>query len=200
MNNHLRKSTTATALALAGLTTLFAQGALACGTLTPRMAPRYTSASPMVRPVDPPDPAPAGPGDSPEPSMAGLWKTVLTADGGVVMVAFDTWHNDGTESSLDGLFPPATGNVCPGVWERVGPMTYATVHPAFEYDDAGVNIVAIFVERMKVTISGDGNSFKGTFTWDNYDFQGTLLSGSVAGAVTGTRVAVASSFPFPFPL
>jgi hypothetical protein len=53
---------------------------------------------------------------------------------------------------------------------------------------------------LKVTISSDGNSYQGTFTWDNYDFQGNLLSGNnVAGTITGTRIKVGSAFPFPFP-
>jgi hypothetical protein len=124
--------------------------------------------------------------------MTGLWKTVMVSGGAVVMVGFDTWHSDGTEWSLDGLFTPASGNVYPGVWEKTGPGTYSTVHPAFEYDAAGVNIVAIFIERMHVTIGADGNSFQGVFLWDNYDFQGNLLPGA--------RIAVGAPFPFPFPL
>lgn len=118
----------------------------------------------------------------------------------LVMVAFDTWHTDGTEISLDGLFPPPTGQVCPGVWQRTGLHTFETVHPAFEYDEANVNVIAIFIERMHITLSNDGNSFTGTFTWDNYDFNGNLLPGSVSGTVTGARVKTDAAFPFPFPL
>jgi hypothetical protein len=60
--------------------------------------------------------------------------------------------------------------------------------------------VSIFIERLNVTISRDGNSYQGSFTWDSYDFQGNLLSdSSVAGTITGTRIQVDSAFPFPFP-
>jgi hypothetical protein len=184
------------------LSALFVPSARACGNPAQRLAAGALSFLTMPRIVEPD--LPALPSESqqgtPEHSMTGLWKTTLVSGGSVVMVAFDTWHSDGTELALDGLFPPATGNVCPGVWEKTAPRTYSTVHPAFEYDNAGVNIVAIFIERMHVTISADGSSFQGTFTWDNYDFKGKLLAGSVAGTVTGARVKVGSAFPFPFPL
>ncbi|HTS29665.1 MAG TPA: hypothetical protein VMH81_27530 [Bryobacteraceae bacterium] len=189
------------ALAVLALAALPAPDATACGSVTQRVPLKAAPSSPPVRlpapPISAPLPLPLANG---EQAMTGLWKEVLVSDGQLVMVEFDTWHDDGTELALDGLFPPATGNVCPGVWERTGPKTFSTVHPAFEYDDAGINVVAIFVERMQVTISDDGNSFDGTFTWDNFDFQGNLLPGSINGTVTGTRIQVGSPFPFPFPL
>jgi hypothetical protein len=120
--------------------------------------------------------------------------------GAVINVGFDTWHADGTELALDGSFPPVVGNVCPGVWEKTGRRTYATVHPAFNYDAAGLNVVSIFIERLDVTISPDGGSYGGTFTWDSYDFNGSLLPGSVAVTVTGTRITVNGPLPFPCPL
>ena len=199
MKSHLRRTETTAAMAVMALSALFAPQASACGSSTNGMALLNVSAlrlpDPAVRPL-----APAPRQDDSEPSMTGLWKTVSMSDGALVMVAFDTWHSDGTELALDGSFPPATGNVCPGVWEKTGPRTYSTVHPAFEYDATGMNILAIFVERMEVTLSPDGNSFQGTFTWDNYDFQGHLLDGSLTGTVTGVRVKAGSAFPFPFPL
>jgi hypothetical protein len=45
-----------------------------------------------------------------------------------------------------------------------------------------------------------GKRFEGKFRFDNYDFQGNLLSGSVAGDVTATRIKVGAPFPFPIPL
>ncbi len=181
----------------------FTPGAMACGSLTQRITTNFSSALALPLLLD----LSRGSGPSLRheangggKDITGLWKSILVSDGAVVMVEFDTWHKDGTELALDGLFPPATGQICPGVWEKTGPNTYATVHPAFEYDAAGVNIVAIFIERMRVTLSDDGNSFQGTFTWENYDFRGNLLPGAIAGTVTGTRIEVSSAFPFPFPI
>jgi hypothetical protein len=137
---------------------------------------------------------------SKHPSITGLWRTVYVSGGAVINVGFNIWHSDGTEWALDSLAPPFQGNTCAGVWERIGRRTYRTVHPAFNYDAAGLSVVGIFIERVKITVDADGDRFEGTFTFDNYDFQGNLLPGSVAGTVTGTRITVGAPFPFPIPL
>jgi hypothetical protein len=134
------------------------------------------------------------------PSVTGFWKTVYTSGGAVVNVGFNVWHSDGTEWALDSSAPPFQGNTCAGVWEQIGRRTYKTVHPAFNYDTAGLIVVGVFIERVEVTVSDDGSRFEGTFTFDNYDLQGNLLSGSVAGALTATRINVRDPFPFPIPL
>jgi hypothetical protein len=134
------------------------------------------------------------------PSITGLWKTVYVSGGAVINVGFNIWHSDGTEWALDSLSPPFQGNTCAGVWEQIGPRTYRTVHPAFNYDPAGLNVVGVFIERVKVTVDADSDRFEGTFTFDNYDFQGNLLPGSVAGTITARRITVGAPFPFPIPL
>ena len=175
----------------------------ACGSSAQRLPPSMSSAPQLPPPLQ--EAAPDGvaaetPQRGGEPSMTGLWKTVFVAGGAVVNLGFNTWHSDGTEWALDGTFPPAGGNVCPGVWERIGHRSYRTVHPAFNYDASNTHVVGIFIERLKITISPDGNSYQGDFTWDSYDLQGNLLSdNSVAGRVMGTRIQVGSAFPFPFP-
>jgi len=69
----------------------------------------------------------------PEPSIAGLWKTVFTSGGSVATVGFDSWHSDGTEFAYDSA-PILTSTYCPGTWEKKGRRTYATVHPSYLYD------------------------------------------------------------------
>jgi hypothetical protein len=188
-------------LVTAALSSVWVPGAAAaCGSSVQRLPPSVSSALQL-----PPLQEPASDGFAPEepergegPSMTGLWKTVFVAGGTVVNLGFNTWHSDGTEWALDGGFPPAGGNVCPGVWERIGHRSYRTVHPAFNYDASNTHVTSIFIERLNVTISRDGNSYQGDFTWDSYDFQGNLLPGSVVGRITGTRIQVGSAFPFPF--
>jgi hypothetical protein len=188
-------------LVTAALSSVWVPGAAAaCGSSVQRLPPSVSSALQL-----PPLQEPASDGiaaEEPErgegPSMTGLWKTVFVAGGAVVNLGFNTWHSDGTEWALDGGFPPAAGNVCPGVWERIGHRSYRTVHPAFNYDASNTHVASIFIERLNVTISRDGNSYQGDFTWDSYDFQGNLLPGSVVGRITGTRIQVGSAFPFPF--
>lgn len=190
-------SRTAAAICVVAVSTLLAPAGSACG-----KDPRW--AGPVASLPNLPNPTlfslSAGLQDDSEPLIPGLWKTVFASGGVVVNVGFDTFHSDGTEFALDGGFPPAQGNVCPGVWQKIAPRTYITVHPAFNYDAAGINIISIFIERVHVTIGPDGNSFAGTFTWGNYDSKGNLLPGSVVGTLTGTRISVGEPFPFPFPL
>jgi hypothetical protein len=188
-------------LVTAALSSVWVPGAAAaCGSSVQLLPPSVSSALQL-----PPLQEPASDGiaaEEPErgegPSMTGLWKTVFVAGGAVVNLGFNTWHSDGTEWAVDGGFPPASGNVCPGVWERIGHRSYRTVHPAFNYDASNTHVTSIFIERLNVTISRDGNSYQGDFTWDSYDFQGNLLPGSVVGRITGTRIQVGSAFPFPF--
>jgi hypothetical protein len=188
-------------LVTAAISSVWVPGAAAaCGSSVQRLPPSVSSALQL-----PPLQEPASDGIAAEesergegPSMTGLWKTVFVAGGAVVNLGFNTWHSDGTEWALDGGFPPAAGNVCPGVWERIGHRSYRTVHPAFNYDASNTHVASIFIERLNVTISRDGNSYQGDFTWDSYDFQGNLLPGSVVGSITGTRIQVGSAFPFPF--
>ena len=190
-------------LVTVALSIVWVQGAAAaCGSSNQRLAPSVFSAVQLPPPLQ--DATSDGvAGEEPQrgggPSMTGLWKTVFVAGGAVVNLGFNTWHSDGTEWALDGG-PPAAGNVCPGVWERIGRRSYVTVHPAFNYDASNTHIVGIFIERLRVTISRDGKSYQGDFTWDSYDLQGNLLpDASVAGTITGTRIRVGSAFPFPFP-
>jgi hypothetical protein len=132
--------------------------------------------------------------------IIGLWKGIWVSSGTTVDVGFEQWHSDGTEI-LNDTPPPASGNVCLGTWEKIGPRTYSLVHPAFNFDAAGTTVVSIFIEREQVTVSLDGNDFTGTFTWDSYDFSGQPLAGShLAGTLTGKRIQVNAPFPFPFPL
>jgi hypothetical protein len=191
-------------LVTVALWSVWVPGAVAaCGSSGLRVSPSVSSALQLSPPLQEPasDGVAAGePQREREPSMTGLWKTVLVAGGAVVNVGFNTWRSDGTEWALDGGVLPAGGNVCPGVWERIGHRSYRTVHPAFNYDASNTHVVGIFIERLKITISPDGNSYQGDFTWDSYDLQGNLLSdSSVAGKVMGTRIQVDSAFPFPFP-
>ena len=142
--------------------------------------------------------------DGSEASIAGLWKTVFVSGGSVATVGFDSWHSDGTEFALDSL-PVLAGTLCPGAWQKTGRRTFSTVHPAYNYDPVTGNPSSVFIERVHITLSKDGKTFAGTFTWDCYDFSGNLqtagpLACSIVGTLTGTRITVDGPFPFPFPL
>jgi hypothetical protein len=86
-----------------------------------------------------------------------------------------------------------------GAWKRIKARTYSLVHPFFVFDTSG-RAVAIAIERSRITVAPDGNTFEGKWTQDNYDFSGHVVAGGhFDGTLTGTRIAPGRRFPFPFP-
>ena len=117
-------------------------------------------------------------------TMVGLWKVAYVSGGVVVDQAFDAWHTDGTEI-LNDTPPPATGNVCLGVWSQKGNV-YKLNHPSWTFDGNG-NLNGTAVIRESVTVDPHGNSFSGTFTVDVYDLSNNLLY-HLDGQVSGQRI------------
>ncbi|MGA2184824.1 MAG: hypothetical protein ABSH47_17530 [Bryobacteraceae bacterium] len=118
-------------------------------------------------------------------SIVGLWQITFVSGGQVVDVGFDAWHSDGTEM-LNDTPPPATGNVCLGVWTQSGRMTYKLKHPSWTFDNAG-NLTGTAVIRETVTLGTTRNNFAGTFTIDFYDNSGNS-TGNFTGQVQATRI------------
>jgi hypothetical protein len=125
--------------------------------------------------------------ESSDASIVGLWKTKFIAGGQVVDQGFDVWHSDGTEV-LNDTPPPSTGNVCLGVWIKTGKSTYKLKHPSWNFDPAG-NLIGTVVIREDVTVSNDGNSYKGTFTLDVFDLAGNRLD-HANGTISAQRITV----------
>jgi hypothetical protein len=125
-----------------------------------------------------------------QPSIAGLWMTTFLAGGQIVDQGFDVWHSDGTELLNDNP-PPASGNVCVGVWVQTDRNSYRLYHPSWTFDAKGnVNGTAIIRETVSVD-AATGDTFKGTFTVDYYDLAGNhLTTQSVSGQLTGQRIVV----------
>ena len=98
---------------------------------------------------------------------------------------FDQWNVGGTEI-LNDTPPPATGNVCLGVWAQIGQLSYKLNHPSWTFDNAG-NLNGTVIIREQVVIDPRGNSFAGAFTYYVYDLKGNLLD-RVNGTITGQRI------------
>lgn len=131
-----------------------------------------------------------------QPTMVGLWKEHWISkgsegipDGAEVDTAYSEWHSDGTEMGVSGLRAPMTGDVCVGVWEKVGPRHYKLNHFGVSYDASGLNLVGLAKIRQDLTLNSKGNEISGTFTIDQYDEFGNLLA-HVQGTVSGTRVTI----------
>jgi hypothetical protein len=173
---------------------------IACGAFATeaaaKCAPEGRTAKAVPRVAWPDHPATAPKASHDDASIVGLWKVDFISGGMIVNQGWEQWHSDGTEIMND-QNPPALGNVCLGVWEKTGRRTYKLVHPFWIFDPTGRTAVNVGIERVRVTLSPDGNRFTGTFTWDTYEFDGTLVPGDhVEGTIEGTRISVGSAFPF----
>jgi hypothetical protein len=121
----------------------------------------------------------------PIPSIVGLWNVTFVSGGQTVDQGFDQWNLGGTEI-LNDTPPPATGNVCLGVWAQIGQLSYKLNHPSWTFDSAG-NLNGTVVIREQVVLDPRGNNFAGAFTYYVYDLNGNLLD-RVNGKITGTRI------------
>lgn len=118
-------------------------------------------------------------------SIVGLWNLTFLYQGQVVDVAFDAWHQDGTEV-LNDYTNPIEGNVCLGVWQQTGPRSYTLKHPSWYFDTNG-NLLGTVVIHETITLSPDGNSFTGSYTDDVYDVSGNLLE-ALSGQLEASRI------------
>jgi hypothetical protein len=122
-----------------------------------------------------------------EPSIVGMWKVTFMAGGQVVDQAFETFHSDGTELMVD-TAPPATGNVCTGVWARFDGVNFKLNHPSWTFDDKG-NLNGTAVIKVNVLLDANSNSFTGTFTVDVMSLSGAVLQ-HLTGTVAAQRVNI----------
>ena len=126
--------------------------------------------------------------------IVGVWRVKLISEGSVGIpdgTLFDDsyaqWHADGTEVTIS-IFAPATGNICFGVWQKMGPSTYTLNHFGLGFDASGTFTGQAQV-REHVVVDRKGNRFEGVFSVDSYDPQGHLVA-RIVGRVIGTRVTV----------
>jgi hypothetical protein len=134
-----------------------------------------------------PQPSLQGPQMPQDPSIVGLWKITFVSGGQVVDQGFDQWNIGGTEI-LNDTPPPATGNVCLGVWVQTGRFTYKLKHPSWTFDNGG-NLNGTVIIREQPILDPRGNTFEASFTLDVYDLSGNLLE-HAAGTITGQRITV----------
>jgi hypothetical protein len=104
-----------------------------------------------------------------------------------------TWHADGTE--LENAFlPPASGNVCFGVWKETGHGSVKLHHIGLMFDSMG-RVSNIFTIDEKDTVASNGKTYSGNFDFKlwppNFDGVGvgTPLA-EVTGSTAGTRITV----------
>lgn len=123
--------------------------------------------------------------------IVGLWEFEIS---GNVPPDFGTqaWHSDGTELMFSAGRNPATGDICQGVWKKIGPRTYSLNHIAMGWDFGSFGVRVHIHAVVEVDASGD--TYTGSLTAAVYSvtpadpFDESVLVGSGTGTITGTRV------------
>ena len=140
-------------------------------------------------------------------TIVGLWKFEMISkstathtnpmpDGTLIDFGTAAWHADGTEIQMSGIRNPSDGDVCQGVWQRVGDGTFVLNHVALAWTNGTytgpVNI------RARVTVDRDGKHYSGWFATVVYmaspvaghEFDQTTVLASITGTFTATRVTL----------
>lgn len=164
-----------------------------CSSMSAHMSPKtavawnhLSSYEPAIRAMA----APVRPADDSrgeDASIVGLWKVTFFSGGQVVDQAFEVFHSDGTELMND-TAPPASGNVCVGVWANTNGPGVKLNHPSWTFDANG-NLNGTATIKTSITLDHGSNSFTGTFTVDVFDLTGVNLL-HLAGTVSGQRITV----------
>lgn len=122
-------------------------------------------------------------------SIVGLWAVVYTAGGSVFNETLDQWHSDGTEFE-NAYLPVAQGNICFGVWKAIGPHKVKLHHIGWTFDPvAGGTANGTFTLDEVNTVSSDGSSYTGTFTFKTFDLKG-VQGADVSGTILAQRITV----------
>ena len=145
--------------------------------------------------------------DRSDAAIVGLWKFEMIAkstpqhtnpmpDGTLIDFGTAVWHADGTELQTSGIRNPSDGDICQGVWTRIGPSTFLLNHYALAWTNGTytgpVNIRAI------VKVDANGDRYSGGFQTDVYlasvavghEFDETTKLVTITGSFTETRVTI----------
>lgn len=140
-------------------------------------------------------------------TIVGLWKFEMISkstpthqnpmpDGTLIDFGTAAWHADGTEFQTSGIRDPSDGDVCQGVWQRVGDGTFVLNHYALAWTNGTytgpVNI------RAQVTVDPSGRHYSGWFATVVYmaspvaghEFDQQTVLASITGTFTATRVTL----------
>ncbi len=128
--------------------------------------------------------------DNDEP-IVGLWEFKLDGGGDFGTQA---WHADGTELMFSAGRNPATGDICQGVWRRIGPRTYTLNHIAMGWDFGSFG-VRVHIHAV-VTVDRSGNKYSGGYKASVYSVtpadpfleDASNKMAEVNGTMAGTRV------------
>lgn len=106
-------------------------------------------------------------------------------------LGLETFHSDGTLGEVDQFAPPSQQSWGPGVWQANGPNSFDFTEEQLQFDSSGNPIFYDFVWGT-ITVSKDGQTFIGTWSFASYNFDGTPITtpgySGTGMAFTGTRM------------
>jgi hypothetical protein len=125
-------------------------------------------------------------------SIVGLWQFKWA--GFSVDYGTQAYHSDGTEITFSGGQNPQTGDVCQGVWRKIGPNTYTLNHIAMGWTAPGAGFGLRVHLHFVLKVDPSGEKMTGVYKAfvysvtpsDPFDESVQLAAGT--GTVTATRV------------
>lgn len=134
----------------------------------------------------------AAPKGSPDDSagdatIVGLWDVRFISENQVIDEGFDQYHSDGLEI-LNDTPPPATGNVCLGVYEKTGARTIKLKHPSWIYDSTNTVVIGRATILENIKLDKGARTFTGTFTIQLRDLVGNPLAPDITGDLSANRI------------
>jgi hypothetical protein len=128
-------------------------------------------------------------------SVVGQWHVLLLVNGDPATPLFQSlvqYHSDGMEAESADQSSITPANYCMGVWKQHGNKV-EIYHIAWLFDNG--TPVGYAVITQKNVLDNDGDSYKGTFEFKQYDNDGNLLA-DFNGTTQGRRI----DFHHPFTL
>ena len=120
-------------------------------------------------------------------TIVGLWDVKFISDNVVVDEGFDQFHSDGTEI-LNDTPPPATGNVCLGVYKLPATASIKLKHPSWIYDPTNTFVIGRATILEQINLDRGGKIFTGTFTIQFRDLDGNPIAPDFSGQLRGDRI------------
>lgn len=121
-------------------------------------------------------------------SLIGTWKVTVTPDGIPPFTSYTVFGLDGNSYEFDNSNPPAAQTIAVGPWTSTGVNRYAFTQINQLFDDKGGYAGELKV-RATIEMTGIGDTFKSTFTFDVFDPTGTVVF-SGTGKAVAKRVVV----------
>jgi hypothetical protein len=119
------------------------------------------------------------------PTLVGAWEVTAVRASGLGKNLL-TFSSDGTFFRSGDTHPVVSGGH--GAWKLVGSNLYNASYVSFSFDQTG-KWIGINRNNLQLSLSADGNEFKGTVKSSNRDLQDNEVA-TGASPLTGKRIQV----------